>query len=75
MDMAAILINGAEPFEQIGNTLTTEGPMWNLVKLLKRFQRRRHLNNQTESPIFVILCVLCFQRQSFFTFILYMYIV
>ena len=26
--------------------------------------------NQTESPIFVILCVLCFQRQSFFTFIL-----
>ena len=24
--------------------------------------------NQTESPIFVILCVLCFQRQSFFTF-------
>ena len=27
-----------------------------------------HLN-QTESPIFVILCVLCFQRQSFLTFI------
>ena len=25
--------------------------------------------NQTESVIFVILCVLCFQRQSFFTFI------
>ena len=26
--------------------------------------------NQTESPIFLILCVLCFQRQSiFFTFI------
>ena len=25
---------------------------------------------QTESPIFVILCVLCFQMQSFFTFIL-----
>ena len=24
---------------------------------------------QTESPIFVILCVICFQRQSFFTFI------
>ena len=22
--------------------------------------------NQTESPIFMILCVLCFQRQSFF---------
>ena len=26
--------------------------------------------NQTESPIFVILCVLCLQRQSFLTFIL-----
>ena len=26
--------------------------------------------NQTESPIFVILSVLCFQRQSFFPFIL-----
>ena len=25
--------------------------------------------NQTESPIFVILCVLCFQRQSVLTFI------
>ena len=25
MDMAAILFNGAEPFEQIGNTLLTEG--------------------------------------------------
>ena len=25
--------------------------------------------SQTESPIFVILCVLCFQRQSFLTFI------
>ena len=27
MDMAAILYNGAEPFEQIGNTLSTEGHM------------------------------------------------
>ena len=26
--------------------------------------------NQTESPICVVLCVLCFQRLSFFTFIL-----
>ena len=28
---------------------------------------------QTESPIFVILCVLCFQRQCFFFFIFYCY--
>ena len=24
--------------------------------------------NQTESPIFIIMCVLCFQTQSFLTF-------
>ena len=33
MGMAAILFDGAEPFEQIGNTLLIEGPMWNLVKI------------------------------------------
>ena len=33
MGMAAILFNFAEPFEQIGNTLLTEGPIWNLVKI------------------------------------------
>ena len=32
MGMAAILFNGAEPFEQITNALLTEGPKWNLVK-------------------------------------------
>ena len=43
MGMAAILFNGAEPFEQIINIVLTEGPMWDLVKLFKRFQRRRRL--------------------------------
>ena len=33
MGMVAILFDGAEPFEQIGNTLLTEGPLWNLVKI------------------------------------------
>ena len=33
MGMAAILFNNAEPFEQIDNTPSTEGPMWNLVKI------------------------------------------
>ena len=32
MGMAAILFKCEEPFEQIGNTLLTEGPIWNLVK-------------------------------------------
>ena len=31
--MAAILLDGVEPFEQIGSTLLTEDPMWNLVKI------------------------------------------
>ena len=33
MGIAAILFNGAEPFEQIFNVTSTEGPMWNLVKI------------------------------------------
>ena len=33
MGMAAILFNGLEPFEQIFSTLSTEGPLWNLVKI------------------------------------------
>ena len=33
MGIAAIVFDGAGPFEQTGNTLLTEGPMWNLVKI------------------------------------------
>ena len=40
MGMAAILFDGAEPFEQIGNTLMTEGPMWNLVKNAQAFSKK-----------------------------------
>ena len=32
MGMVAILFNSAEPFEKVDNTLSTESPMWNLVK-------------------------------------------
>ena len=32
MGLAAILFNVVEPFEQIINIQSTEGPMWNLVK-------------------------------------------
>ena len=31
--MAAILFNDAEPFEQSINVTSTEGPLWNLVKI------------------------------------------
>ena len=40
MDMEAILFNCAEPFEQIPSIV---GPFEILWKLLKQFQRRRHL--------------------------------
>ena len=33
MGMAAILFRDAKPFEQIINKPSTEGPMWNLVKI------------------------------------------
>ena len=33
MGMPAILFNGAEQFEQTDNTLSTEGPMRNLLKI------------------------------------------
>ena len=36
MDMAAICFNGVEPFDQIINILSTEGPMWNLIKKCSR---------------------------------------
>ena len=35
MGMAAILINGAEPFEKIVNTLSTKGLTWNQVKIVQ----------------------------------------
>ena len=37
MGMEAILLNGAEPFEQIVN-LSTEGPMWAMWNLDKTVQ-------------------------------------
>ena len=33
MGTEAIFFNGAESFEQIDNTPSTEGPMWNLMKI------------------------------------------
>ena len=34
MDMAAILFNGAEPFDQIVNILSTEGPICYPMKIV-----------------------------------------
>ena len=40
MGMAAILFNGKEPFDQIVNILLTEGPMWNLVKIVQEVSEK-----------------------------------
>ena len=45
--MLAILFDGAEPFEQIGNTLLTEGPMWNLVKIAQMVSEKKIFKNYT----------------------------
>ena len=47
MGMAAILFNSAEPFEQIGNTLSTIGPMWNLVKIAEAVSEKKTFKNNT----------------------------
>ena len=39
--MAHILLNGAEPFEQIVNIFSTEGPMWNLVKTVQAVSKKK----------------------------------
>ena len=45
MDMAAILFICAKPFEQIGNTLSTEGPMRNLVKIAQAVAKKTFKNH------------------------------
>ena len=47
MGMVAILFNGGEPFEQIGNTLSTEGPMSNLVKIAQAVSEKKTFKNNT----------------------------
>ena len=48
MGMTAILFNGVEPFEQIVNTLSTEGPMWNLVEIAQASNfREEDIKNNT----------------------------
>ena len=45
MGMAAILFNGMEPFDQIVNILSTEGPMWNLVEIVLAVSEKKTFEN------------------------------
>ena len=47
MGMTTILFNGAKPFEQIGNTLPTEGPVRNLVKIAQAVSEKKTFKNYT----------------------------
>ena len=53
MDMAAILFISAEPFEQIGNTLFTEGPKQNLVKTAHTVSEKKTFKNNTILHMYV----------------------
>ena len=41
MGLSAILLNGVDPFDQIVNILSTEGPMWNLVKTVQAVSEKK----------------------------------
>ena len=58
MGMAAILLNGTEPFKQIINILSTEGPKWNLVKIAQAVSEKKKFKNYT------ILYMYIAQRQG-----------
>ena len=45
MGMAAIFFNGAKPFEQNGNTLSTKSPMWNLVNIAQAVSEKKTFKN------------------------------
>ena len=61
MGMVAILLSGAEPFEQIANTLSTECPMRNLMKIAPEV-----LVKTFENKMATVVTILDFQSaQSF----------
>ena len=45
--MATILFNGTQPLIQIVNTLSTEGPMRNLVKIAQAIFEKKTFKNYT----------------------------
>ena len=47
MGMAAILFNGAKPFEQTDKTLSTEGLVWNLVQISQAVSEKKAFKNNT----------------------------
>ena len=55
MGMATILFNSAEPFEQTGKTFSTEGPMWNLVKIVQAVSEKKTFKKYTILYMYIAL--------------------
>ena len=53
MGMATVLFNSAEPFEQIDNTPSTEGPMWNLVEIGQAVSEKKIFKDYTISYMYI----------------------
>ena len=55
MDMAAILFNGVEPFEQICNILSTVNPISSLVKIAQVVSEKKAFENCTILYMYIAL--------------------
>ena len=47
MGIAAILFNGTGPYDSIVNILSTEGSMWNLVKIFQEVTEKKTFKDFT----------------------------
>ena len=45
MGMAAIMFMGGEPFKELVSILSTEGPMWNLLKIDQAVSEKKTYKN------------------------------
>ena len=55
MGMVAIMFNGLEIFDQIGNNLSTEGHMWNPVKIAQAVSEKKTFKNYKIFNIYITL--------------------
>ena len=63
MGMATIFVNGAVPFKQI-NTLLTESPMCNLVKIAHAVSEKKTFKNKMAA----VVAILDFQSTQSYLF-------
>ena len=55
MGKANILFNGTEPFEEVVNTFSLEGPMWNLLKIAQAILETKIFRNNTTLYMYIAL--------------------